>query len=102
MIDMSEYAFGAVRLAEEKKWNTTFPWLATKLTIELGEFLKAIEEGKPQKFILMEWADVTFVLSQLMYNSYPKGDLDKALKVIMLMNANMEKKTWNGDKVVRR
>ena len=102
MIDLNEYVKGCYVQAITRDWNTDFPWLGTKLTIEVGEFLKAIEEKKAPAEIMMEWCDVQYVLSQLMYYNYPKANLEKALKVLFGMNATMKKKTWDGKRVIRK
>lgn len=92
-MNITDYMNEIEKLAKEKGYNQETGWMFWKLLTELGEFSKAIEEGKSRDEIGDEYADVEHMLLQLQnkHGNNPDIALSKKIKE----NWGSKKKTLN-------
>ncbi len=90
-------------LAITKGYNQNTGWMFWKLLTELGEYSKAIEEGKSKDVISEEGADVLHLFFQI-ENKHGNGDPDHSLQRKIDKNWNSKKKTLdeNTQEIVRK
>jgi NTP pyrophosphatase (non-canonical NTP hydrolase) len=91
-VNLTHFMIAINDLAKAKGYNQTDGWLFWKLLTELGEYSKAIEEGKDKKEISEEWADVMHLLMQIEFK-HGDRDPDLALQKKIDKNWNTKKKT---------
>jgi len=87
-------------LALAKKYSQEPSWLAWKLGTEVGELLKAMEEGR-KKDVGEEWADVEHILHQIL-TVYEVKNLEAVLLKKVESNWNSKKKTLGENGVIVR
>ena len=102
-MNLSQFMIAINDLAVNKSYNQSDGWLFWKLLTELGEYSKAIEEGKDKKTISEEWADVMHLLMQIEFK-HGDRDPDLALQKKIDKNWNTKKKTLDekSEKIVRK
>ncbi len=101
-MNLNQYMIAINDLAKAKGYNQSTGWMFWKLLTELGEYSKAIEEGKSSKEISEEYADVEHLLLQIQFKH--GGDPDFALQAKINKNWNSKKKTLDekSEKIVRK
>jgi len=94
-MNLNQYMIAINDLARAKGYNQNTGWLFWKLLTELGEYSKAIEEGKTREEISEEYADVEHMLLQIQYLHGDNPDI--ALQKKINLNWISKKKTLDED-----
>ncbi len=90
-MNLDEYMIAINDLAKAKGYNQSDSWLFWKLLTELGEYSKAVEEGKSKEEVSEEFADIMHLLMQIQFKH--GADPDFALHSKINKNWNSKKKT---------
>lgn len=90
-MNLNDYMIAINELAISKGYNQSTGWLFWKLLTELGEYSKAIEEGKSKKEISEEYADIEHLILQIQFKY--GSDPDIALQAKINKNWYSKKKT---------
>jgi len=102
-MSLKDFMLSIEKLAKAKGYNQNTGWLFWKLLTELGEYSKAIEEGKSKDVISEEGADVLHLFFQI-ENKHGNGYPDLSLQKKIDKNWNSKKKTLdeNTQEIVRK
>ena len=92
---LENYARAVNELARCKGWSRDWRWLVTGYFAESGELVNTIIQGRDEKEIAEEFADVMHYLLQLVKQKCPHSDLDDALNRKIASNYTNLKKTAN-------
>jgi len=90
-MNLEEYMIAINNLAKAKGYNQKDSWLFWKLLTEIGEYSKAVEEGKQRREVSEEFADIMHLLMQIQYKH--GDDPDMALQRKIEINWHSKKKT---------
>ncbi len=100
-MNLSQYQTQVRELAKIKGYDQELFYLFSRMVQEGSEMLDAIWQGKSDKEVAEEGADLLHFFFQML-DKRPKANIDRALLLKIASNYNHKKKTNQGGKMIKK